>query len=87
MASNQSDPLQTLQTALAVPANSAEQAELLAALRESLESHPAAIRALLGVLFATTVNASDSLLKRWVLDLLQYAICRSTLSLDEKTHC
>ncbi|KAF9045824.1 hypothetical protein BDZ89DRAFT_1188893 [Hymenopellis radicata] len=84
--SNPVDPLATLQAALVVPANSAEQAELLASLRESLESRPSPIPVLLGTgLVASVAHASDSLLKRWTLDLLQYAICRSALSLDEKT--
>ncbi len=79
------DPLQTLQAALTVPANSKEQADLLAALRESLEAHPAPIRILVGTLIGIVANTGDSLLKRWVLDLLQFAICRSTLPLDQKT--
>ncbi|KAG7444313.1 uncharacterized protein BT62DRAFT_970937 [Guyanagaster necrorhizus] len=79
------DPLQTLQAALTVPANSKEQADLLAALRESLEAHPGPIRILVGTLIGIVANTSDSLLKRWVLDLLQFAICRSTLPLDQKT--
>ena len=81
------NPLQMLQAALSVTANSTEQVELLGALREALEAQPATIRTLVGVLIPTVVNASDSLLKRWIVDLLHYAICRSTLSLDEKTQC
>jgi symplekin len=85
MASNPVDPLQTLQAALSVPANSEEQAELLSKLRDSLEQHPAPIRVLVGTLIASVVNAGDSLLKTWVIDLLHFAICRSTLSMEQKT--
>ncbi|KAK2463684.1 hypothetical protein APHAL10511_004435 [Amanita phalloides] len=85
MAGNPVDPLQTLQAALKVPANSEEQADLLATFRESLESHPAPIPILVGTLIGIVVNAGDSLLKRWVIDLLHFAICRSTLSLEQRT--
>jgi len=85
MASNPVDPLQTLQAALNVPANSEEQADLLAKLRESLEQHPAPIPILAGTLITIVVNAGDSLLKAWVIDLLHFAICRSTLSVEQKT--
>ncbi|KAF9054369.1 Symplekin tight junction protein C terminal-domain-containing protein [Panaeolus papilionaceus] len=85
MANNPVDPLQLLQAALTAPANSQEQATLLATLRESLESQPSPIPILAQTLFSVTVNAGDSLLKRWVLDLVHFAICRSTLTLDQKT--
>lgn len=85
MASNSVEPLQTLSAALAVPPDSKEQAELLAALRESLEAHPNPIPILCTTLIKTVSGAGDSLLKRWVLDLLHFAICRSTLSLDART--
>lgn len=85
MANNPVDPLQTLQAALAVPPNSKEQADLLSSLRESLENNPAPVPVLVDHLLRTVVNAEDSLLKRWILDLLQYAICRSTLSVDVRT--
>ncbi|KAL4250329.1 hypothetical protein ABKN59_005891 [Abortiporus biennis] len=79
------DPLQALSAALAVPADSKEQAELLAALRESLEAHPGPIPILCTTLLKTVSAAGDSLLKRWVLDLLHFAICRSTLSIEART--
>ncbi|KIK09035.1 hypothetical protein K443DRAFT_672073 [Laccaria amethystina LaAM-08-1] len=85
MAGNPVDPLQTLQAALSVQANSKEQADLLATLRESLENHPAPIPILVGTLIGIVVNAGDSLLKRWVIDLLHFAICRSSLSLEQRT--
>jgi symplekin len=86
MASSPVDPLQTLQAALTAQANSKEQADLLAVLRESLENHPKPIPILLQTLINNLVNAGDSLFKRWVLDLFHYAICRSSLTLDQKTH-
>ncbi|PPQ68582.1 hypothetical protein CVT25_005425 [Psilocybe cyanescens] len=85
MASTPVDPLQTLQAALSAPANSQEQADLLATLRESLENHPAPIPILVQTLINVVVNSGDSLLKRWVLDLFHFAICRSSLSLDQRT--
>ncbi|KAH9945718.1 Symplekin tight junction protein C terminal-domain-containing protein [Amylocystis lapponica] len=85
MASNPVDPLQALSSALAVPPDSKEQADLLAALRESLEAHPGPIPILCTTLVKTVSGAGDSLLKRWVLDLLHFAICRSTLTLEART--
>ena len=85
MASTPVDPLQTLQAALSAQANSKEQADLLAALRESLEARPAPIPILVDTLLGIAVNAGDSLLKRWILDLLQFAICRSSLIIEQRT--
>ncbi|KAH7914854.1 Symplekin tight junction protein C terminal-domain-containing protein [Hygrophoropsis aurantiaca] len=85
MAGNPVDPLQALSAALAVPPDSKEQADLLATLRESLEAHPNPIPILCTTLIKTVSGAGDSLLKRWVLDLLHFAICRSTLSLEVRT--
>lgn len=81
------DPLQTLSAALAAPADSKEQADLLASLRESLEAHPNPIPILCNTLIKTVAGPGDSLLKRWVLDLLHFAICRSSLSLEARTQC
>ncbi|KAI0954916.1 hypothetical protein AcW1_006666 [Taiwanofungus camphoratus] len=85
MASNPVDPLQALSAALAVPPDSKEQADLLATLRESLEAHPSPIPILCTTLVKTVSGAGDSLLKRWVLDLLHFAICRSSLTLEVRT--
>lgn len=87
MASEPVDPLQALSAALAVPSDSKEQADLLAKLRESLEAHPSPIPILCTTLIKTVSGAGDSLLKRWVLDLLHFAICRSGLSLEARTQC
>jgi symplekin len=85
MAANPIDPLQALGAAIAVPANSHEQAHLLAALRESLEAQPGPIPILCTTLFTRLVGSGDSLLKKWFLDLLHFAICQSTLSLEVRT--
>ncbi|KAF8141630.1 Symplekin tight junction protein C terminal-domain-containing protein [Boletus edulis] len=82
MAGDPIDPLHTLSAALKVPADSKEQADLLAILRESLEAHPAPIPVLCTTLINIVTGAGDTLLKRWVLDLLHFAIARSTLSQD-----
>lgn len=81
------DPLQTLSAAYSLPPDSKEQAELLATLRESLEARPNPIPILCITLIKTVSGAGDSLLKRWVLDLLHYAIARSLLSPEVKTNC
>ena len=85
MANNQLDPLQQLSAALAAPAESQQQADLLAALRESLEAFPSPIPVLCSTLLKTASAANDTLLKRWVLDLLHFAICRSSLPLETRT--
>ncbi|RPD64406.1 hypothetical protein L226DRAFT_506092 [Lentinus tigrinus ALCF2SS1-7] len=78
------DPLSQLSAALAAPADSQEQAELLATLRDSLENHPS-LSILCSTLIKTLSGAGDSLVKRWVLDLLHYAICKSNLSMEART--
>ncbi|KAG6821193.1 hypothetical protein H0H93_004013 [Arthromyces matolae] len=85
MASSHVDPLQALQAAFSVTANSKEQADILSALREQFEVAPAPIPLLLSTLLSLVVNAGDSLLKKWVIDLLHFAICRSTLSIEQRT--
>ena len=86
MAVNAVDPLQALTAAIAAPPNSKEQADLLATLRESLEAQPAPIPILCTTLFGRLVGSvGDSLLKKWFLDLLCFAICRSTLTLEVRT--
>ncbi|OSD03106.1 hypothetical protein PYCCODRAFT_296574 [Trametes coccinea BRFM310] len=78
------DPLSQLSLALAAPADSKEQADILVSLRESLENHPS-LFILCSTLLKTLSGAGDSLLKRWVLDLLHFAICRSNLSHEQRT--
>ncbi|KAI0057230.1 hypothetical protein BV25DRAFT_1831381 [Artomyces pyxidatus] len=78
------DPLQALSAALAVPADSKEQADLLATLRESLEAHPSPIPILCTTLVKTVAGAGDSVLKRWVLDLLHFAISGPALSVEAR---
>lgn len=79
------DPLQTLSAALAVPADSPEQATLLASLRETLELQQHRVPILCTTLITVISNAGDSLLKRWVLDLLHFALARSSLPSETRT--
>lgn len=85
MATTPVDPLQLLQAALTAPENTKEQADLLASLRETLEHHPAPIPILVHTLIRKVTDAEDSLLKRWILDLLHFALGRSTLSIEQRT--
>ena len=88
MASSSVDPLQLFQAALAYkPADSPGQAELLAALRESLEAHPHLLPVLCNTLLQTVANAEDSLLKRWVIDLIHYGIARAPLPPETRAQC
>ena len=80
------DPLQALTAALSVPADSKEQADLLAALRETLEALPHPIPILCNTLLKTTAASNDSLLRRWVLELLHFGIARAPLSVDARTN-
>ena len=80
------DPLQTLSAALAAPPDSREQADILTTLRESLEARPQPIPIICTTLIKNVSGANDSLLKRWVLDLLHFAICRSSLGMDARTN-
>ena len=86
MAATVVDPLQTLSAALAAPPDSMEQADLLTTLRESLEARPQPIPILCTTLIKNVSGANGSLLKRWVLDLLHFAICRSPLSMEVRTN-
>ncbi len=79
------DPLRALSAALAAPADSKEQADALSTLRENLEAHPNPIPVLCSTLISTLSNAGDSVLRRWVLDLLHFAICRANLSVEART--
>ncbi|KAH9965034.1 Symplekin tight junction protein C terminal-domain-containing protein [Lactifluus volemus] len=80
------DPLQALTAALSVPADSKEQADLLAALRETLEAQPHPIPILCNTLLKTAAGSNDSLLRRWVLDLLHFGIARAPLAVDTRTN-
>ncbi|KAF8518981.1 Symplekin tight junction protein C terminal-domain-containing protein [Hysterangium stoloniferum] len=79
------DPLQALSAALAVPANSPEQAALLTSLRDTLEKQQDRIPILCTALITTISGAGDSLLKRWVLNLLHFGLARSSLSIEKRT--
>ena len=80
------DPLQALSAALSVPADSKEQADLLTALRETLEAQPHPIPVLCNTLLKTAAGSNDSLLRRWVLDLLHFGIARAPLAVDARTN-
>lgn len=80
------DPLQALTAVLSVPADSKEQADLLAALRETLEAQPHPIPILCQTLLKTAAGSNDSLLRRWVLELLHFGIARAPLSVDARTN-
>jgi symplekin len=73
------DPLHALQGALQAPAGSAAQAEQLSVLRASLEATPGRIPLLAGTLLGPNLRA-DSLLRRWVLDLLAFGLARAPLA-------
>jgi symplekin len=79
------DPLQALTAALKVPADSKEQSDLLAALRETLEAQPHPIPILCSTLLKTAAGSNDSLLRRWVLELLHFGIARAPLAVDTRT--
>ncbi|KAF8273075.1 Symplekin tight junction protein C terminal-domain-containing protein [Lactarius quietus] len=78
------DPLQALTAALSVPADSKEQSDLLAALRETLEAQPHPIPILCNTLLKTAAG-SNSLLRRWVLELLHFGIARAPLAVETRT--
>lgn len=79
------DPLQALQAAYQVPADSKEQADILSKLRENLENHPNFIPVLCSSLVRTLVGAHDSLIKQWTLDLLHFGLGRANLAVENRT--
>ena len=80
------DPLEQLGAVANAPVNSAQQAEMLAALRESLEGHPTLATVCSGFALGL-LPGPDSLLRRWALDLVHFAIAKSALSTDARTKC
>lgn len=80
------DPLQILSSVYQLAPDSPEQAQLLSKLRENLEFRPNPIPILCTSLLKSVSTQSDSLLKRWVLDLLHFAISRSSLSSEVRTN-
>jgi hypothetical protein len=82
------DPVATLRQALSLPADSAEQAAVLSSLRETLESVPANVPALLLKTLVPSVHQQgDTLFKQWVFELLWNIVCRAPMSLSERTGC
>ena len=78
------DPLEQMGAVVNAPANSKEQADMLDALRDSIENHPTLATVCSG--FALGILAGpDSLLRRWALDLVHFAIAKSALSTDART--
>ncbi|KAL5492454.1 hypothetical protein ACEPAI_3901 [Sanghuangporus weigelae] len=79
------DPLQALQAAYSMPADSQEQEELLSTLRENLEANPSYIPVLCSSLVRGLLGVQDSLLRRWTLDLLHYGLSKSNLPVEKRT--
>ena len=78
------DPLEQMGAAVNAPANSQEQADMLAALRDSLENSPS-LATVCSSFACGFLAGPDSLLRRWALDLVHFAICKSALSTDART--
>ncbi|KAL1745870.1 Symplekin tight junction protein C terminal-domain-containing protein [Schizophyllum fasciatum] len=79
------DPLGMLQAALTAEANSPAQADILIALRATLEAAPAPIPILVSTLISNVASWGDSLLRTWVVDLLCFGICTPSLHVDQRT--
>ena len=79
------DPLQALQAAYSVPADSKEQEEVLSELRENLEANPSYIPVICSTLIRGLLGVQDSLIRRWTLDLLHYGISKSNLPVERRT--
>jgi symplekin len=79
------DPLHALQAALQAPAGTAAQAAQLAALRAALEAAPGRIPLLAGPLIGRELRpGADSLLRRWVLDLIAFGLSRAPLAAEPR---
>ncbi|ETW78990.1 hypothetical protein HETIRDRAFT_460016 [Heterobasidion irregulare TC 32-1] len=85
MATHSGDPLQVLQAALHAQTDSQEQADLLATVRQFLEANPSTIPIFCSTIIQRVIGAPDTLLKRWLLDLLHFGMIRSSLSLEART--
>ncbi|KZP01587.1 hypothetical protein CALVIDRAFT_532363 [Calocera viscosa TUFC12733] len=83
---NTSDPLQLLSSALSAPADSPLQADHLSELRVLLEKkQPSLIPIMISNLMPSTAVSVDSVLKRWVLDLVLFALGSQTLDYGTRT--
>ena len=81
------DPFAALSHALSCPPDSPEQWQGLKSLRALLEQQPASIPVLCPTLLQSSVNAKDSLFKRWTIELFSFALSTQSLSLDIRTQC
>lgn len=84
------DPYTALSTALALPADSTAQAEALQTANDVLQGRPELIELicvpLLDAIQAGTASQTkDSIVKKWVLELLAFALGRSSLLLEAKS--
>ncbi|TRM60720.1 Symplekin tight junction protein C terminal-domain-containing protein [Schizophyllum amplum] len=79
------DPLGMLQAALTAEANSPAQSDILTSLRSTLEAAPAPIPILVSTLVSNIAGGGDSLLRTWVVDLLCFGICTTSLHVDQRT--
>jgi symplekin len=79
------DPFVVLSHALSCPPDSPEQSRGLKSLRNLLEQQPTAIPMLYPALLQSSVNAKDSLFKRWTIELFSFALSTQSLSLDVRT--
>lgn len=79
------DPLAILRTALSLPADSDEQARVLASLREVLEASPQPVPMLCTTLYPGLYGQPDSLIKQWLFELIWFGITKANLPLEVRT--
>ncbi|ORX39335.1 Symplekin tight junction protein C terminal-domain-containing protein [Kockovaella imperatae] len=79
------DPVQALTAALALPSESAAQAEALFVAGRRFEEHPEKLPDLCGRLLPMVVDGGETLLRSWTLDMIALAVGRSSLQVDAKS--
>lgn len=83
---NGQDLYSALTQVLALPTDSPEQGAALKALKPLFETQPAMLPALLPQFTANLAGAgTDSLMKRWTLELLRFALSTPSLTLEART--
>ncbi|KAL7425087.1 hypothetical protein Q5752_000775 [Cryptotrichosporon argae] len=78
------DPVQALTEALSLPAESAEQADALAAAGARFEERPEKLPNLCTQLLPMVADGGESLLRAWTLDMVALAVGRSSLKAEIK---
>jgi symplekin len=78
------DPVQALHQALTLPAESTEQSKALQTASERFEANPKRLPELCAQLLPMVVDGGETLLRRWTLEMVGFAVGRGELGEEVK---